>query len=463
MRNWGMLPSLAVVLILLGTGSAQGKDDEKSSAKLDGKWYVARQEEFGRPVPEVVAKRLSMIIDGDKMEWYIGNPAPNFVATITIDEGKKTIAAKITRGSFIGKTMLGIYKFEKDQLHMCWGEIGTDKRPEEFATAKRGGGLYNYTVYSRTKDQDEKKPSARDPKSKPEAFDPGAVRKLQATLPDGWKDDGTILDVRRFYKDDKEKWYVFALLYKGDAPKSAEALAELAKRDPSLFPHRQWLQTTGIGKLSDGFFIVGKGQAGGFEDDLIGAVRTIDGKTVLFTCVPAGEAAARKEMLGVVRAARFGPEAPPDLGPKQPSSDKRPPLANLKLTLAKGWEAKHQDGSNTWRITHNGFTPSVTAGWAPRKDYPKDLDDYVDKLQKNGDHFAYGVHWSSVREKGELSDGFYVVGKVQLKSGEEGKEIGFSIIRDLGGEKVIFESFSKYYDDAKLLKEAIEICKSAKF
>src|SRR5262249_2658990 len=132
---------------LLKDGRAAGQGDAESSAKLEGKWWVVRQEEHGGLVPEIVSKRLSMVIAGDKMEGYIGNPAPNFAATITIDEKKKTIDAEITRGSFIGKKMLGIYKFEKEMLHMCWGEIGTDKRPEKFVTTKRGGGVFNYTVY----------------------------------------------------------------------------------------------------------------------------------------------------------------------------------------------------------------------------------------------------------------------------------------------------------------------------
>src|SRR5260370_37248044 len=104
-----------------------------------------------------------MVSDGHKMEWFIRNPAPNFAATLTIDEKKKTVDAKITRGSFIGKTMLGIYKLEKDKLHMCWGEIGTDKRPEKFASTKPGGGAFNYTVYTRVGSKDEKKePPARE-------------------------------------------------------------------------------------------------------------------------------------------------------------------------------------------------------------------------------------------------------------------------------------------------------------
>jgi uncharacterized protein (TIGR03067 family) len=250
--------------ILCQPDSAAGdKGDAKSSEKLDGKWYVVRQEEHENVVPAAVTKRLTMVIDGNKMEWYIGHPAPNFVATITIDEERRTIDAKVTRGSFIGKTMLGIYKFEKGQLHMCWSEFGGDKRPEKFATTKRGGGLYNYTIYSREQ----------------------------------------------------------------------------------------------------------------------------------------------------------APEAPPDLG-KKPPPDKRPQstgagpkLKDLKFTLPEGWEAKHQEGSNTWLISH-GFATTMDAGWALAKHYPKNLDDYVEKLQKNGDHFGYRVYWTSISEKGKLPDGLFVVGKV---------------------------------------------------
>jgi hypothetical protein len=157
-----------------------------------------------------------------------------------------------------------------------------------------------------------------DPKAKKEAFDPGAISELQATLPQGWKDDETFVKVRRFMKKDgKEESYVFAVLYNGPAPKTGEALADLAKKKRDLFsadgafiPLRWWAKTVGIGKLPDGVFIVGKGTAQGEteEEDLVGAVRTIDGKTVLFLAVPAGDAATRKEQLRIIRGARFGAE-----------------------------------------------------------------------------------------------------------------------------------------------------------
>jgi uncharacterized protein (TIGR03067 family) len=153
----------------------------------------------------------------------------------------------------------------------------------------------------------------------------------------------------------------------------------------------------------------------------------------------------------------------PDPTKKQPPADKPPKLVDLKLTLPEGWGAKFSDVLKTWKISQ-GLAPFVTVGWALAEDYPKNLDDYVEKLKKNGDHFGGFYHWTTVTEKEKLPDGLYVVGKVKHGTADkETERIGFSIIRDLGGKKVIFESFSTYYDDAKLLNEAMGICKSAKF
>jgi hypothetical protein len=129
--------------------------------------------------------------------------------------------------------------------------------------------------------------------------------------------------------------------------------------------------------------------------------------------------------------------------------------------VPKGWEAKYLDTA-IWRISHGGFAPSISAMWLVPRNYPKDLDDLVKKMQESN-YFANGLYLTSVSEKGNLPDGLYVVGKFMQKTDKEAKQIGFSIIRDFGGEKLIFESFTTYYDDAKLLKEAMAICKSAKF
>lgn len=438
--------SVILIITCIALTFRAGDAAQKEKDKLDGTWYVARQEQFGGAVPAIVASRLSVVIDGDKMEWYTGTPAPNMAATITVDPEKKTIDAKVTRGSLNGKTMLGIYKFDDGRLHVCWAEIDA-KRPATFASTKPGGGVFEYTIYSRTKEKIEIKPPVKEPVGAGKK----SIRTLQAQLTDGWKDDGTIFDERRFIKD---RMIVFASIYKGPAPAKAEDLAEMAKKNENLLPGRTWVKTTGIGKLPDGVFIVGVGQAMGFQHNAIGAVRTIDGVTVLFLGTPADDAAARKAVLDLIRSASFGSDAPP--------VGKRPKLADLKLTVPKGWEAKYSDAA-TWKISHGGFAPSISALWMVPRNYPKDVDDLVKKMQDT-DYFGNGLYLSGVTEKGKLPDGLFVVGRFkQGKAAKEDKTIGFAIIREFGGEKLIFESFSSFYDDAKLLKAALDICKSAKF
>jgi hypothetical protein len=89
----------------------------------------------------------------------------------------------------------------------------------------------------------------------------------------------------------------------------------------------------------------------------------------------------------------------PDATKKQPPAGKPLKLVDLDFTLPKGWEAKFADDSKTWKISR-GFAPFVTVGLALAKDCPKNLDDYVEKLKKNGDHFGYGFYyWTSVTER----------------------------------------------------------------
>jgi len=282
---------VVVALLTIPCGAVPGVGDDKEDAKkalkaLEGNWQLTAQEEFGNVTPKAVVARLRVVIEGDKMSWYIGNPASNMDATITIDPSKdpKTIDAKITKSSAIGKTMLGIYKLDKDTLEICWGVPGEDKRPTKF-TAKAGVGSGNvYTRYEREKD----------------------IKKLTVKLPDGWKEDTAKGEVRSFVKEGKPGLALFVAVSTPKAPANAEALADMAKRDPKLFPNREWVKTTGIGKLTDGFFIVGQAKTGTTENTAIGILRTIDGATVLFLGVPADDAAARKDMLDICKSAKFG-------------------------------------------------------------------------------------------------------------------------------------------------------------
>jgi hypothetical protein len=130
------------------------------------------------------------------------------------------------------------------------------------------------------------------------------VRKLQVKLPEKWKDDGTIFDERRFIKG---SMILFCAISKEKVPAKPEDLAEMAKKNESLFPGRKWVKTTGVGKLKGGgVFVVGVCTVMGGEYNAIGAARAIDGVTVLFMASPANDAAGRKEFLGLIGSAHFG-------------------------------------------------------------------------------------------------------------------------------------------------------------
>jgi uncharacterized protein (TIGR03067 family) len=316
MRRSAVLPAVVAGLVVLGTGSAQ---EPAAGAKLDGKWYTVRQEHFGNVVPPVVSKRLKLVVDGDKMEWYIGNPAPNQAATFTLDPAKKTIDATVTRGSLNGRTMKGIYKVEGGELHLCWAEIDARARPEKFASTKPGGGVFEYTVYSRD-------------------------------------------------------------------PAKAGAAVAVAKGPPDV-------------------------------------------------------------------------KGPPAV--KRPAGP-RPKLADLKLDVPKGWEAKYND-IVTWRVSHGGFQPSVEILWLTTSSFPKDLDDLVKKA-RDDDYFGSGLYLTAVTEKGNLPDGHYVVGRFKVgKDGKDDKYSGFVVVREFAGERLRFDSASSFYRDEKLLKEALQMCKTARF
>ncbi len=428
-----------------------GAEPQTASAqvpgKLDGTWYVAWQEKFGNTVPSIVAKRQSLIIDGSKMEWHIGNPAPNMAAAFALDPSKNTIDAKVTRGSLNGRTMLGIYKIEEGLLHICWAEIDA-KRPQTFASTKPGGGVFEYVIYSRSKDLDLKKQTAKQVGGSGKKD----IEKLQIKVADGWKDEGYFFGIRRFRK---EKTELLAVLHTGKLPATPLDLVEMTKMNKNLFPGYVWSKTTGIGKLADGVFIVGECKAAVSAVGL-GVARNVDGATVLFIGAPAGDAATRKEMLDMVRSARFDPA---DVVTKTPTG-KRPKLADMKFSLPKKWEAKYND-IVTWRIAYDDFSPSIEAMWMAR-DYPRTTEGLIKKFQET-DYFGNGMYLTKVLDQGKLSDGLYVVGKFKVgKDGKESKYTGFAVFREFDGYSLIFQSFSTSYDD-KLLKQALDVCKSAKF
>jgi uncharacterized protein (TIGR03067 family) len=156
-----MIRSCLAIAILLFAFPVHAADDENDAAagelkKLEGDWQLAQQEERGQPTPKEVVKNLRIVIEDGEMSWYIGNPASNQTADLKVDPkaNPKTIDAKITKNSAIRKTMLGIYKLEKDKLEICWADPGSEKRPKKFTSRPGVGAGSTLTVYKREKEKE---------------------------------------------------------------------------------------------------------------------------------------------------------------------------------------------------------------------------------------------------------------------------------------------------------------------
>ncbi len=113
---------------------------------LEGNWKLTRMEHKGNLRPGADGGKAGIFIEDGKIFWtHDGREAGGQKGELTIDPttNPKSIEVEITRGSLIGKKMLGIYELKGKKLTICWGEPGGEKRPTKFVTkTARGAGTF---------------------------------------------------------------------------------------------------------------------------------------------------------------------------------------------------------------------------------------------------------------------------------------------------------------------------------
>jgi uncharacterized protein (TIGR03067 family) len=127
--------TLAVVAFgLVCTGALGGGDAaRKEQERLQGTWKVLKMVDSGRPGPADEVQKTRLVVAGDKLTVQMDGK-PEELATFTLDPGKKPAAIDIRPAK--GRELVkGIYKLEKDQLHICFAKDGKD-RPKEFASTQ---------------------------------------------------------------------------------------------------------------------------------------------------------------------------------------------------------------------------------------------------------------------------------------------------------------------------------------
>lgn len=143
-------------LLVLSVGlliAADAKDDDaakKELKKLSGTYVLVSGESKGEKLPEKQIKGISLVIEGDKYTLRIGDKTLSGTQKIDPTKRPKEIEAMDTEGPNKGKTILGIYKLEKDEFTVCFAATGKD-RPKEFRT-KSGTGEFIHVWKKKAKE-----------------------------------------------------------------------------------------------------------------------------------------------------------------------------------------------------------------------------------------------------------------------------------------------------------------------
>src|SRR5262245_37357404 len=136
-RHWGLAMLFGVSLLCVGR--PPGGDDAAAKTELkqlEGVWQITSGEKDGKSIDSIKRDKLTVSRDNFTVHH---NGKVEFTATIKLYPNKKPKAVdlRITSEKHKGKTVLGIYELNGDDLNLCLTGVGAKSRPTNFS-AKRG-------------------------------------------------------------------------------------------------------------------------------------------------------------------------------------------------------------------------------------------------------------------------------------------------------------------------------------
>ena len=138
-----------VAALTIGRAGAQDDAAKKEMKKLEGTWATVSIEAAGEKVTDKdKIKTRKLTTKGDKYTLKVGDESVQGTIEINPTKKPKTIDMKPDSGSNKGKTLLGIYELDGDNLKTCLALPGKD-RPADFATAAEDA--QQLVVYKREK------------------------------------------------------------------------------------------------------------------------------------------------------------------------------------------------------------------------------------------------------------------------------------------------------------------------
>lgn len=130
-----------ITVFFISAGYSKLENTAIQSAKLNGAWLPVKQELGGRTQPETSFSEQRLVIR-DSIYTFTAESVDK--GMVKYGDGRMDIYGK--EGVNIGKHFAAIYKFENDQLVICYNLKG-DGYPEAFDT--KGKPLYFLCVFKK--------------------------------------------------------------------------------------------------------------------------------------------------------------------------------------------------------------------------------------------------------------------------------------------------------------------------
>ena len=128
----------------------QKVESSKELKPLQGTWKLVAGEIGGRKMTTEEVEKSKLVFKGDHYKVRRGN-GPKVTGTVAVDPAKdpKTIDITDSDGPNKGKTLLGIYAVDGNELKECFAAPG-EARPTKFAT--QTGTAQFFHVWKHVKD-----------------------------------------------------------------------------------------------------------------------------------------------------------------------------------------------------------------------------------------------------------------------------------------------------------------------
>ncbi|GAC1300720.1 MAG: hypothetical protein NVSMB24_01950 [Mucilaginibacter sp.] len=143
LKTKDMRLTIFISLLILGLGGAGIKNGDIIADDLNGTWIPFKQEMGGKSLPKGVFERERLIISDTT---YTVTAESVDKGVVKYSSGKMDIYG--TEGVNKGKHFTAIYKYENDELTICYNLIG-NRYPETFET--QGNPALFLSVFRREK------------------------------------------------------------------------------------------------------------------------------------------------------------------------------------------------------------------------------------------------------------------------------------------------------------------------